>query len=66
MTTSLQTHQYAKYIGATDEHDVSLLDLRLYDDDLSENAVENVAFRKVGYYEFFRQYADRESPESHP
>lgn len=62
MTTSLQTHQYAKYIGATDEHDVSLLDLRLYDDDLSENAVENVAFRKVGYSEFFRQYADKESP----
>lgn len=62
MTFSLQTHQYAKYIGATDEHDVSLLDLRLYDDDLSEDMSENVAFRKVGYYEFFRQYADKESP----
>lgn len=62
MTFSLQTHQYAKYIGATDEHDVSLLDLRLYDDDLSENALENLAFRKVGYSEFFRQYADKESP----
>lgn len=62
MTASLQTHQYAKYIGATDEHDVSLLDLRLYDDDLSENVAENVAFRKVGYSDFFRQYADKESP----
>lgn len=62
MTASLQTHQYAKYIGATDEHDVSLLDLRLYDDDLSENLNENIGFRKVGYYEFFRQYADKESP----
>lgn len=62
MTASLQTHQYAKYIGATDEHDVSLLDLRLYDDDLSEIAAESVAFRKVGYAEFFRQYADKESP----
>lgn len=62
MTVSLQTHQYAKYIGATDEHDVSLLDLRLYDDDLSEDVTESVAFRKVGYYEFFRQYADKESP----
>ncbi|KAJ9663232.1 Fungal specific transcription factor [Neophaeococcomyces mojaviensis] len=62
MTGSLQTHQYAKYIGATDEHDVSLLDLRLYDDYVSESAAENVAFRKVGYFEFFRQYADIESP----
>lgn len=61
-TLGLQTHQYAKYIGATDEHDVSLLDLRLYDDDLSEDRAENMAFRKVGYYEFFRQYADKESP----
>ncbi|KAK5071326.1 Fungal specific transcription factor [Lithohypha guttulata] len=61
-TLGLQTHQFAKYIGATDEHDVSLLNLRLYDDDLSETTAENVAFRKVGYYEFFRQYADSESP----
>jgi len=62
MTDRLQTHQYAKYIGATDEHDVSLLDLRLYDDYVSEAPAEHVAFRKVGYYEFFRQYADDESP----
>lgn len=62
MTASLQTHQYAKFIGATDEHDVSLLDLRLYDDDLSENAIESMAFRKVGHSDFFRQYADKESP----
>lgn len=62
MTLSLQTHCYAKYIGATDEHDVSLLDLRLYDDYVSESSAEHFAFRKVGYFEFFRQYADTESP----
>lgn len=59
---SLQTHQYARYIGATDEHDIALLDLRLYDDYVSESIVENVTFRKVGHFEFFRQYADTESP----
>lgn len=62
MTLSLQTHRYAKYIGATDEHDVSLLDLRLYDDYVSECNAEHFGFRKVGYFEFFRQYADTESP----
>ena len=59
---SLQNHQFAKYIGPTDEHDFALLDLRLYDDDRDESLAEQGSFRKVGPNEFFHQFFDAEQP----
>ena len=59
---SLQNHRYAKYIGPTDEHDIALLDLRLYDHEKGESPADQGSFRKVAPTEFFHQYADIESP----
>jgi len=62
MLLSLQNHRYAKYIGASDEHDVALLDLRLYDDVQNESPADQGSFRKVGQGVFFHQFADSDSP----
>lgn len=59
---SLQSKQYAKYIGPTDEHDFVLLDLKLYDDDRGESLADQGSFRKVGPNEFFHQFSDSEQP----
>lgn len=61
---SFQSHRYAKYIGATDEHDIALLDLRLYDDAIGESEGDQGSsdFRKVGPFEFFRTYEDSDTP----
>jgi hypothetical protein len=59
---SLQLQQYAKYVGPTDEHDYSLLDLRLYDDARDESIAETGTFRKVGPTDFFHQFADADQP----
>ena len=59
----LQNHQYAKYIGPTDEHDFALLDLRLYDDIRGESPDEQGAsFRKLGPNVFFHQFVDADQP----
>ncbi|KPI38820.1 Transcriptional activator protein DAL81 [Cyphellophora attinorum] len=61
-TLGLQLQQYAKYVGPTDEHDYSLLDLRLYDDARDESIAETGTFRKVGPTDFFHQFADADQP----
>ena len=58
----MQSHRWATYIGSTTEYDSALLDLRFYDDTRGDTQGTPGSFRKVGYGEFFHQFADNESP----